>query len=302
MSKLKKLKKKLNAFVNQLTPDEIREQLVLAYLQMERCLQVLRGEDVEPVSMKDNGLSSDLELFYMCKKKAEELSLQEKEKNTIKFCVEFDCDEAIKQCGALGKAMKELHEQLEKKWFVTSDHFIKFMRNYERAINERHRVHRFPPVTFEDFDFIIAQVPFRYLVFCDLAGAIDERSKNNNPKTPVYFMSKGRIHKSFVEKTYSALKNENKLFKVKGHAGVFYQEDLYATPEELAVKVCEKVCTHVSYSEKVQSSFFIDKTSRVFRGATWYLEDQQIEHFDSLEELKNFLVQNIVDDGTGKND
>ena len=74
MSKIKRLKKRFTAFVNQLTPDQVRKQLVLAYLQMERCQQVLRGEDVEPVAMKDNGESSDLELFYMCKKAAEELA------------------------------------------------------------------------------------------------------------------------------------------------------------------------------------------------------------------------------------
>ncbi|MBR3400516.1 MAG: hypothetical protein IKH08_12130, partial [Prevotella sp.] len=68
MSKLKKLKKRLTAFASQLTPDECREQLVLSYLQMERCQQVLRGEDVEPVTQMDNGESSDLELFYLCKK------------------------------------------------------------------------------------------------------------------------------------------------------------------------------------------------------------------------------------------
>ena len=74
MSKTKKLRKKFAAFASQLPPDECREQLVLAYLQMERCQQVLRGEDVEPVAMKDNGESSDLELFYRCKKAAEELA------------------------------------------------------------------------------------------------------------------------------------------------------------------------------------------------------------------------------------
>lgn len=74
MGKIGKLRKKFNAFVNQLSPDQVREQLVLAYLQMEKCMQVLRGADVEPVSMMDNGESSDLELFYHCKKAAEELA------------------------------------------------------------------------------------------------------------------------------------------------------------------------------------------------------------------------------------
>jgi len=74
MSKIERLKKRFTAFVNQLTPDQVREQLVLAYLQMEKCQTVLKGYDVEPESMMDNGESSDLELFYRCKKAAEELA------------------------------------------------------------------------------------------------------------------------------------------------------------------------------------------------------------------------------------
>lgn len=74
MSKIKKLKKRFTAFVNELTPDQVREQLVFAYLQMEKCQQVLKGEDVEPIEMMDNGESSDLELFYRCKKVADELA------------------------------------------------------------------------------------------------------------------------------------------------------------------------------------------------------------------------------------
>ena len=70
----KRLFDKFTAFVGQLSPDEVREQLALAYLQMERCQCVLRGKDVEPVAMMDNGESSDLELFYQCKKVADELS------------------------------------------------------------------------------------------------------------------------------------------------------------------------------------------------------------------------------------
>ena len=34
---------------------------------------MLRGDDVKPVAMTDNGMSSDLELFYLCKKVREEL-------------------------------------------------------------------------------------------------------------------------------------------------------------------------------------------------------------------------------------
>lgn len=77
MGKNKKLRKKLTDFVRSLTLNDVREQLVLAYLQMEKCQQVLRGEDVEPVAMKDNGMSSDLELFYLCKKVREELDFSD---------------------------------------------------------------------------------------------------------------------------------------------------------------------------------------------------------------------------------
>ena len=74
MSNTEKLREKFSTFVNQLSPDQVREQLILSYLQMERCQQVLQGEDVEPVVMMDNGESSDLELFYRFKKVSEELS------------------------------------------------------------------------------------------------------------------------------------------------------------------------------------------------------------------------------------
>lgn len=74
MSKSKRLRKRFTAFVNQLTPDQVREQLILAYLQMEKCQNVLNGYDVEPVEMMDNGDSSDLELFYRCKKASEEVA------------------------------------------------------------------------------------------------------------------------------------------------------------------------------------------------------------------------------------
>ena len=73
MSKSGKIRKRLAKFVGGLSNEECREQLLLSYLQMERCQQLLRGEDVEPVDMKDNGMSSDLELFYACKKVREEL-------------------------------------------------------------------------------------------------------------------------------------------------------------------------------------------------------------------------------------
>jgi len=68
--------KVINYFVASLSEKEAREQLSLAYQQMERCMEVLNGKkDVEPVAMKDNGLSSDLELFYQCKKAADLLKV-----------------------------------------------------------------------------------------------------------------------------------------------------------------------------------------------------------------------------------
>ena len=73
MANKKKLSKKFTEFVSRMSDDEVRKQHVLAYLQKEKCQQVMRGENVEPVAMKDNGMSSDLELFYLCKKVREEL-------------------------------------------------------------------------------------------------------------------------------------------------------------------------------------------------------------------------------------
>jgi len=63
----------LRRFVGSLTEREAREELYLAYLQMERCRQVLEGEDVRPVTMRENGLDSDLELYYACRRIREEL-------------------------------------------------------------------------------------------------------------------------------------------------------------------------------------------------------------------------------------
>ena len=66
----------INYFVANLSEKEAREQLSLAYQQMELCLEVLSGKQyVEPIAMKDNGLSSDLELFYKCKVAADLLKI-----------------------------------------------------------------------------------------------------------------------------------------------------------------------------------------------------------------------------------
>lgn len=58
----------IGSFVDGLSEREAKEQLLLAYQMMEVCVMVLKGYDaVQPVVMRDNGLSSDLELYYACK-------------------------------------------------------------------------------------------------------------------------------------------------------------------------------------------------------------------------------------------
>ena len=113
MGKIGKLRKKFTAFVNQLTPEEVREQLILAYLQMEQCQRVLRGDAVEPITMMDNGESSDLELFYRCKKMSEECAYLNqmvhdgKKVGSLEFEVKIDTNPAI-------QSFKELREQFQK--------------------------------------------------------------------------------------------------------------------------------------------------------------------------------------------
>lgn len=61
--------KTIDYFVARLSEKEAREQLSLAYQQMELCLDVLNGKKgIKPIAMQDNGLSTDLELFYTCKR------------------------------------------------------------------------------------------------------------------------------------------------------------------------------------------------------------------------------------------
>ena len=56
-------------YVCNLSEQEVRAQLFLCYCQMERCIRLLNGDKkVKPVEMADNGLSTDLELFYTCKR------------------------------------------------------------------------------------------------------------------------------------------------------------------------------------------------------------------------------------------
>lgn len=119
MCKIGKLRKKFTAFVNQLSPDQVREQLILCYLQMERCQQVLRGEYVEPVAMKDNGESSDMELFYRCKKAAEELAYlnkmvhEGKRVGTLQLEVKIDTHKFEKEFDSLPEYLNQRIFDLE---------------------------------------------------------------------------------------------------------------------------------------------------------------------------------------------
>ena len=121
MGKSKRLRKRLTAFVNQLTPDQVREQLVLAYLQMEKCQSVLKGYDVEPVTMMDNGCSSDLELFYRCKKVAEELAYLNKmvhdgkKVGTLELEVIVDTSPAILCLKELRKEFSKMADSMKPK-------------------------------------------------------------------------------------------------------------------------------------------------------------------------------------------
>ena len=82
MSEKEKLEK-LQSFIATLSDAEARHELLLSYQMMERCRDIIDGKDVEPVTMKENGLDSDLELFYMCKKlKRDRDELDELRKNT----------------------------------------------------------------------------------------------------------------------------------------------------------------------------------------------------------------------------
>lgn len=60
---------RLRNYICELSEQEVRKQLFLCFCQMERCISLLHGDKkVKPVEMADNGLSTDLELFYTCKR------------------------------------------------------------------------------------------------------------------------------------------------------------------------------------------------------------------------------------------
>ena len=138
MSKIKRPKKRFTAFVNQLTPDQVREQLVLAYLQMEKCQKVLKGYDVEPETMMDDGKNSGLELFYRCKKAAEELGYLNKMvhdgKKVSGIKIELEVD-----------TRKHLQDELDKlrvRDFIESKPFLRFRKELSK-ISESLRMSKF---------------------------------------------------------------------------------------------------------------------------------------------------------------
>ena len=238
MGKIGKLRKKFTAFVNQLSPDQVREQLVLAYLQMEQTQRVLRGENVEPLTMLDNGESSDLELFYQCKKSAEELAylnqVVSKPKVDVKFG--FASNEQVERLKKIAESFRELGMKLQPRQLTTGK--------------------------------------------------------------DVFFLSKGRIHKSILEDFIGIVQDEtgDVVCRVKGYENAIPARFLYDSAVKLASTIGKSVQPHVSVSSDHESAFFIDSTSRVFKAAKWYLEDQNMVHFDSINDLRGFLISNVVDD------
>ena len=258
MSKIKRLRKRFTAFVNQLTPDQCREQLVLAYLQMEKCQNVLKGYDVEPVEMMDNGDSSDLELFYRCKKAAEELA-----------CLN-----------------EELFHLKEDYLHLKAEDFLKGQNNHGRI-----------PFT------VKVDVSEEVKRLKKIAESFKELGKNLQPRQltlghEVYFLSKGRIHKSILEDFIGIVNDESGdvVCKVKGYENAIPASYLYNSAVRVASTVGKNVNNHVSVSSDHESAFFIDSTSRVFKAAKWYLEDQKIVNFASINDLRGYLITHIVDD------
>lgn len=286
MGKIGKLRKKFTAFVDQLSPDQVREQLILAYLQMEQCQRVLRGEDVEPIEMLDNGESSDLELFYQCKKAAEELSylneMVSKPDKTIKFGVDVDCSEAINQIKKFYEQLKKIGKDTKKQNIPNNAYVLKVdLQKF------------FEPLKFDtsnDLDMFKLREKFRKM-------AESMKLRVLEVGTEVYYLSKGRIHKSVVE-DFVGLVSENGMpvCKVKGNDNAIPATYLYDSAVRLASHVGKTVSDHISLSSDKESAYFIDQTSRVFKGAKWYLEDQKIENFASLNDLRGFLITHVIDD------
>lgn len=289
MSKFRKIKKKLSQFVNQLTPDQVREQLVLAYLQMERCKQVLRGADVEPVAMLDNGECSDLELFYLCKKLREELDLNNQNEKkpkgeSITIGVDFDCSDAIKHLKDFKKSIDSFRSRLPR---------IKSRKLTDGFVMKVDLSNFYKPIRFD------TSSPESMLAFhkdvAEMIGKVDHLPKKHNH--PVYFMYHGRIHKNKCAQWIGVSEGKKLICKIDGYDGVFPVSDIYQTPDEVVMNVGKIISTHVSFSKDHQCAYFIDQTNRVFKGATWYLNEQGIENFETLDDLRQYLLQNIIEDG-----
>lgn len=117
-------RKAFRNFVNSLTEEQVREQLVLSYLQMECCNRILHGEEVLPVKMLDNGRSSDLELFYECVKIREELDAYEENED-------FGDDEDRQLTFSFGVDTTGLEEGLERAREIIHD----FTKSINTTIN-----------------------------------------------------------------------------------------------------------------------------------------------------------------------
>lgn len=115
--KTKELKARLAAFAESLSPEEAREQLVLAFLHMERCRQVLRGEDAVPAVMKDNGEDTALELFYQCRKVREELDWldgEEDEDEDIVYHIDLNTEKLEQGLKRARKLIREFAEDVSE--------------------------------------------------------------------------------------------------------------------------------------------------------------------------------------------
>lgn len=293
MGKFGKLRKKFTSFVKQLTPDQVREQLILSYLQMERCQHLLRGDDVEPVTMLDNGECSDLELFYLCKKIREELDLlnhndKKPKGESITIGVDVYYSDAIKHLKDFKKSLDGFQSRLGN---------IKSRKLPDVFVMKVDLDKFYKPISFDTSSPESMLSLFNAIV--DKIGEVDQHAKN--PNLPVYFMYHGRIHKNKQSQWLCFCEGKELTCKIDGYDVVFPVKDIYQTPDEVVMNVGKVISKHVSFSQDHQCAYFIDQTNRVFKGAVWYLNEQGIEHFETLDDLRKFLIQNIIDYETGTN-
>lgn len=282
MGKNKKLRNKINAFVSQLTPDEVREQLILAYMQMERCLSALRGEDVEPVDMKDNGVSSDLELFYSCKKCAEELSaLNEIAGDGEHIGISVDIDP--KTLEEFKNYLSEVVGQLIEEEPTDEDFKVQMKYVPEKKVVE----------------FSFSEGLSGFAIDVDLLKKFIAKEVDKKPVEPQYgyFFHNGKIHKGLITDIIEQGDGTH-IVRVKGYTACFPGCKMFVCPEDAIKHIV--VADHKSYRSDEPCGYFIDSTNRVFRGAKWYLEDQNIEYFENTEALRKYLLSDIIKDGEGK--